>query len=212
MAAPTGLRRFLPAVVITAAVAFAVAIVPLLAARDGKPPEPTPEPGVAVAAGEVTFVPDAPEDVRHAVTEELARFGESLYERAFISPEVLPGATELPQTSPSPDERIRDLFTDAARTALADRREVFDPGPSAVRTGRLSLSGAVTLRDGQPAEALLEIDFRATGTAPDDTAVDVHQVGQLFCVRTDDGWRVGGFDLELTAEPVPSPSPTAEAG
>lgn len=209
--APRGFKRFLPAVVITAAVAFAVAVVPLLT-LDREPPEPTPEPGVAVSAGEITFVPDAPEDVRQVITDELSQFGETLYERAFVAPEVLPEATEPPEPSPGPEERLRALFTEVARSALRDRGEVFDPGPLTVRTGRVALAGVVTLLDGRPVEALLDVDFRATGRGPDDTAVDVRQQGQLLCVRTDDGWRVAGFDLRLTSEPVPSPSPTAEAG
>ncbi|MGH7858537.1 MAG: hypothetical protein ACREQY_14530 [Candidatus Binatia bacterium] len=207
----TRLKRFLPAAVIAAVVALAVVIVPLVS-LDRPPPEPTPEPGVSVTVGETTFVPDAPPEVRDAVTAELSRFAETLYERAFVAPEVLPEATEAPEPSPSPEERIADLFTEPARSALHDRPEVFDPGPTVVGNGRVSIAGAVTLRDNAPTEALLEVDFTATGRAADETLVDIHQLGQLFCVRTEAGWRVGGFDLHIEAEPVPSPSPTAEAG
>lgn len=213
--APRGLNRFLPAVVITAVVALAVVLVPLLTV-DPEPPAPTPEPGVVASAGEITTVPEAGEDVRRALSRDLSRFFEDLYDRAFVAPELLAedaedtDETEPPSPSPGPEARIRNLFTREARAALRDRPDVFDPGPLVIRTGRVSFDGVATLRDGRPVEALLEVDFRTRAEAPGAYGVDVRQRGDLFLVATDRGWRVSGFELRLTSEPVPTPSPTPQ--
>lgn len=204
---PRGLNRFLPAVVITAAVALAVVLVPLFT-FDREPPVPTPEPGIVAAAGEITTVPGADEDVRLTLSSDLSRFLEDLYDRAFVAPEFFPqepDATEPPSPSPPPEARIRNLFTTEARAALRERPDVFDPGPLLVRTGRVSFDGVATLRDGRPVEALLEVDFRAVAEAPGTFGVDVRQRGDLLLVAADGGWRVAGFELRLTSEPRPTP-------
>lgn len=207
--APRGLDRFLPAVLITAAVALAVILVPLLTV-DPEPPAPTPEPGVVAAAGEIAIVPEADRDIRRSTTRDLSRLVKNLYDRAFITDVDLPDATAAPSPSPGPAARIRGLFTRRARAALRVDPDVFDTGPLIVRSGRVSFGGLVTLRDGRPVEALLDVDFRAVAEAPASPPVAVRQRGDLFLTATRHGWRVAGFELRLTSEPIaPSPSPTA---
>jgi uncharacterized protein YhdP len=63
--------------------------------------------------------------------------------------------------------------------------------------------GIATVDQDAATSATLAVDFTGTGHAGGPAApVRLDQSGELLCVRTDQGWRVGGYDVHLNEKRV----------
>ncbi|HVE90867.1 MAG TPA: hypothetical protein VNE62_01000 [Actinomycetota bacterium] len=184
-------------------------------------PRPTPQPAIPATAREPLGVLEGTTDaVRDIQTSELSALLTDLYQRAFLPPLPPPAATAAKRTGPPPTPVPRpdpaELVTQEAQPAFASGRTAFASGDATVRDGRVSFAGMVLTEQDRGVTALLEVEFTGTGSVPvAGTAVRplrLRQAGQLYCIRTDQGWRLGGFDVQLTAErEVPPPSAKAPA-
>lgn len=190
-----------------AALVGAVAIPVALLRDDGAAPTPSPATGaarVSVSAGEVRTIPQLSPADKNALIGALSGALRELYERAFLSGPFDPE----PEQTPAPLTPVDDLFTDAARTALRKDPGVFRvTEPLEVGDATVTFAGAVTLQDGTPAHALLEVEFLADATSRLDArqVVRLRQVGSLLLVSRPAGWRVASFDLAFSTRPQPTP-------
>lgn len=130
-----------------------------------------------------------------------------LYSRGFLPPIGVRGRT-TPHPTPRSRAPLSDLFTEDARASLEAHRDAFSPGGGmTVSSGTIGWSGVVTADGDSPTSALVTVDFTATGRSDDSRGARVHHTGQLYCVRTQSGWRVAGFDVRLSAERLRAPAP-----
>jgi hypothetical protein len=206
---PTGhawLQRFVVAVVLTAAAALAVVIVPLFALKPG-PPSASRAASVTASAGTFSTVPRLSTAQRRELAAGLESFLASLYQRAFTDTHT--SAVASPAASPDPIAGVGQLFSPRALDALHAHPDVFVP-PDGVRVydGRVSFDGVATVDSARQTEAFLDITFLGKAQirgAP----VELVQKGSMLLVHTPGGWQVAGFDLTMNAESVhPSPRPS----
>lgn len=203
----------------SAAFGLAVGVLVCTACRSGAPQSkrPAPPPAQIVArAGDLQTLPDVAAETKAAIAADLSALLSGVYERALLPP--LPPASPRPGRTPGPPVArppFGELFTAAARSAAESVPDAFAAGPGAtVRRGTVDFGGVVTVQDGTPVEALLTVDLRADGRLAERRSSSVplrlRQSGRLLCVRTESGWLVAGFDVELTAErAIPGATPTA---
>jgi hypothetical protein len=199
------LQRFVVAVVLTAAVALAVVVVPLFAL---KPVPHSAPPAVSVTASAATFstVPRLPTAQRRELAAGLESFLSSLYQRAFSAAPT--GAVASPAASPDPVAGIVQSFSLRALDALRAHPDVFVP-PDGVRVydGRVSFSGVAAIDPARQTQAFLDVSFLGKAQlrgAP----VEVVQKGSMLVVHTAGGWQVAGFDLTTNVESI---HPTASS-
>jgi len=200
---PRPVPGFITAVLIAALIAFSVVAIPVFllrpqASQTVRPPE------VKVLPGAVGTVPATTLSARRALVGDVAGFLKTLYERAFLPPS---GVASSP--TPAPASRIEAMFTPRARDALRRQRDVFAPGDDVVVAGgRVRFDGVITLDGDRTVQALIRVDFAASGSARQ-TPVALAQKGDLLVVQTPAGWQIAGFNLKLNAVSVPpTPSPT----
>lgn len=191
-------------------------------------PVPTPRPFLDAESGELRAHPDVPDEIRTRVTSELEDFLTELYERAFLPP--LPAPTPGPDdpASPAPTPVPRPpttaLLTEQAAAALGGSPGVYRPAPrEAIFRGTVTFDGITVVQGAGATDALLDVTFEARGRleveAPDLEEGELgryhdlrlEQTGELQLIRTADGWRVSGFDLELRSEELIPASPRPEA-
>lgn len=205
---PAGAPRDRPqsprfATMVVATVAAATAILLVLGLVRPARHKPSPKAGLTVIAGTINTVPAMTPAQRDATTADLSAFLRVLYERAFLS--AARKATRSPDASPA-STPVESFFTPQAALALERHPDVFDAGRASVAGGVLHFDGVVT-GNGARLQALLDVAFDAKGVVRGaDQALT--QEGTLLVVRSGDGWRVAGFELQLHAEPA-TPSPTA---
>jgi hypothetical protein len=201
--------------------------------RSGPKPasQPTPAPAVAPVPAELRTVPGVSDAARARAGAELGAVLKDLYERAFLPPLPAPKAAKAkgklrsptPKPTPVPRPPPGELFTDDARTALEANADAFRPGPQATITrGTVTFSGVATMDGESATSALLSVSFAGGGAlrplVGDPLGVTprtlrARQTGQLLLQRTASGWRVAGFDVQLTIERLvlASPSPPTQA-
>jgi hypothetical protein len=194
------------AVVLTAAVALAVVIVPLFELKPA-PHSASQAVSVTASAGTFSTVPKLPAAKQREVAAGLESFLTSLYERAFTNTPT--GAVASPSASPDPVAGIAQLFAPRALDALHANPDVFVP-PDGVHVydGRVTFSGVATVDPARPTQAFLDVSFLGEAQlrgAP----VEIVQKGSMLLAHTAGGWQVVGFDLTTNAESVrQSPGPS----
>lgn len=199
--------RFLLPVVALVAGAIAVGAAQYFGGDDNTTTSPTPRPGIVVSAIDLTSAPHVPASRMRALEKDIDGVLRVLYTTAFVHRDTVDGATPDPSTSPV--NPLRPLMTKAAFTELAASPDVFDPNGFTITDGRLSYKGVVTFQ-GIAIGALLKVDLIAHAVPIGEASpvAKVHQFGSIELKRSHDEWYVSGFDLKLTSDPVPTPSPT----
>jgi hypothetical protein len=197
--------------VFAVAAALAIAVVVALTNQDEPAAQPTATPGIVATAKELALVPPVSDEVQRTITREIGVLLTELYERAFV-PEAAT-RTPAPTGEVSASSRIDSLFTRKAAEALRKDPDVWERAADfAIGRGRVTFGGLATLEGSKPVQALLEVEFEATGTPEQRVSpvVRVRQKGTVLLVYSSDRWFVDGFDLEFASAPVtPSPSPTS---
>lgn len=204
---PHRLRRFVLAVVATAALALAVVAVPLFVLKPGPHEEQVHPTSVTASVEEFSTVPRLGTEERHVLADGIRSFLAGLYNRAFTD---VAAATPAPQGTPDPVAGIGAMFSPSALSALRANAGVFVP-PERVRVynGRVAFSGVATVDRAHRTQAFLNITFFGDGRIGA-TPVELVQKGTMLLVHDPDGWHVTGFDLKITAESV-APSPSTHA-
>lgn len=160
---------------------------------------------VHVEAGDLRTMPAVPDAALARLRADLGTWLADLYARGFLPP-IAVRSSATPRPTPRPRPPVADLFTQEARATLEASRDAFAPGDGAtVRAAVVRYGGVATIEDGRPTTALLSVELEANGRL-DQSRMRLKQSGQLLCVLTPDGWRVAGFDLQLTSERLESPS------
>lgn len=217
------------AVVALASLVVGGALLGTRLAREPAPtPVPTPEPWVTADAGDLRTHPEVPQEVHERLASELEAFLVDLYERAFLpplpAPTPSPDAPASPAPTPVPRPPVADLLTSEAAKALADSKDVYGTGRrETVFRGAVTFGGIVTVQGEGGTDAILDVAFEAQGrleVEPPDPEegelgryhdMRLRQSGRIQAVRTADGWRISGFDVELRAEELVPASPGPEA-
>lgn len=191
-------------------------------------PAPTPVPRITAAAGELRTHPEVRDEVRAVVASELESFLTDLYERAFLpplpAPTPDPEAPSSPAPTPIPRPPTRELFTQDAGAALTGSQDAYRTRPrEELFRGEVAFRGIAIIEGEAVTDALVDVTFEADGRIqieppdPDEGKLGRYhdmrfrQSGRLQLVRTPEGWRVSGFDVELRAEELIPPSPEPEA-
>jgi len=198
--------------VFAVAVALAIAVFVALTQREKEPvAQPQATPGIVATAKELALVPPVSDDVQRTITRDIGELLTELYERAFVPEATM--QTPAPTGETSPSSRIDSLFTRKAAEALRKDPDVWERAADlAIGRGRVTFGGLATIEGAKPVQALLEVDFEATGTPEQRVSpvVRVRQEGTILLVYSSDRWFVDGFDLQFASAPVtPSPSPTS---
>jgi hypothetical protein len=189
---------------------YALALALACAACSAAQPKPkrAQSPVVRATQGEIRTLPERPA-ARATAVRELSAMLIDLYSRGFLPPIGVRGSM-TPRPTPRSRAPLADVFTDEAGASLEAHRDAFSPGAGVtVATGTIGWSGIVTADGDSPTSALVTVDFTATGRSDEARGVRVRQTGQLYCVRTQSGWRVAGFDVRLSAERLSAPAPGA---
>jgi hypothetical protein len=179
-------------------------------------PTPTPVPAIHAVAGELRGVPDMPDDLRRRTQTGLDGLLTQLYERTFLGkgtqPVASPVKTARGLAAPGAVMAVApaDLLTQGAQAAFGGAQDAFSPGPGVtVSLGAVRYSGVATVEGGDATTALVKVDLDASGSlrppagdplGPRARRVRLKQTGTLLCVKTPSGWRIGGWDVQLTAE------------
>jgi hypothetical protein len=207
---PADNRRSEVLFVLAVAAVLAVVVLFVLIGRETQGPD-SQEPGrVEAVPGEIRTIPRLEPTRKQQLIEQLEGALAELYGRAFFHEGAAP--TAPPSPLPSPSTRVDDLFTEKARAALRKDPDVFSPGPVRAKEGRVSFDGVVTLDGTRPLQALLQIEFIASGSPTGNVSSDLRleQKGTLLLSATKAGWRVAGFGLTFSSA-LASPSPATEA-
>lgn len=158
--------------------------------------------GVRVIKADVrAFPPGSGADTAAAEIETTLA---DLYRRAFTPQPASPPPARTPPAPALPTA----MFTAEAASAIAPHRDAFTPASEgALSYGDLSFSGVVSMGDGRPVEALVDVEFVGRRGR-----VRVVQTGKLLLYRMEPGWRVSGFDVTLRSERRVPPSPATRSG
>jgi hypothetical protein len=200
--------RFALTVAVTTLVALGIALVPIvLVTRDGDTPSPSPgTPGIGVVATDLRIVPEVSVEKRKAYAAALKTVLHGLYTGAFTAE----AATDVPSPSPASSE-LDPFLTVAAQKAVRANPEVFSAGEDlTVTQGRVEFAGVVTLDGSRGIAALVTVDFTGTASPVGESSptARIRQTGTIELTRAGDGaWLVSGFDVKLTSEPAPTPTP-----